>query len=604
MIDYKALRRHLLVPYLLEENMGNKLELTWIGKEDTITMEPRIIIENNELSNTFFDNDTDNMLIHGDNLLALKALEAKYSGQVKCIYIDPPYNTGAAFEHYDDNMEHSTWLNLMKYRLQLLWSLLSEEGSIFVQIDDEEYAYLKVLMDEIFGRNNYINTVSVLMKNVAGASGGGEDKKLKKNIEYIIIYAKKYDTLKPFTPVYSYSPIASLVEQYRQEGKSWKYTTALVDSGDKVYVGSTVDGEGNEIKIFRRDNFVIKPISALMKEEGISEAAAYNKYANILFQTAMPQSSIRPRVMEKVKEIGIESDLYSIEYVPKTGRNKGTVYEQFYKGESFRLFAWLKDVSTEIDGKIYKKDLQGTYWDFVGETKNLTKEGSVEFPNGKKAERLIERILNMATDEGDLVLDSFLGSGTTAAVAHKMGRKYIGIEMGQQAYTHCKARIDKIINGEDLGGITKSINWTGGGGYRFYELAPSLITKDDFDEEVINPQYDANMLAAAVALHEGFVYNPSSECFWKQAQGNEKSYLFTTTRHITSGYVDAIKDSMSDDEYLIIACSSFDRGLDSAYPNITIKKIPEMLLNRCEFGVEDYNLNIVRPPVYEDECDE
>lgn len=307
--------------------MANKLELTWYGKEEPIVVEPRILIEDTSLSNCEQDPDTENMIIHGDNLLALKALESKYAGQVKCIYIDPPYNTGSAFEHYDDNLEHSTWLQLMKARFEILSNLLMPEGRIFVQIDDEEYAYMKVLMDEVFGRSNYINTISVLMKNIAGASGGGEDKRLKKNIEYIVIYAKDYNKVKSFKPVYSYSPISKLVEEYRDEGKSWKYTSVLFNPGEKVYVGSTVDGDGNEIKIYRRDNYVIKSINAIIKEEKLTEAEAYKKYAKCIFQTAMPQSSIRPRVMEKVKEIGLESDLYSIEYIPKTGRNKGLLYE-------------------------------------------------------------------------------------------------------------------------------------------------------------------------------------------------------------------------------------------------------------------------------------
>lgn len=580
--------------------MANKLELTWYGKENEPKIEPRLLIENKELSNTDNDLDTENMLIHGDNLLALKALENKYAGKVKCIYIDPPYNTGSAFEHYDDNLEHSQWLSLMKQRLEILKKLLSNDGSIFIQIDDEEQAYLKVLCDEVFGRRNYISTVSVLMKNIAGASGGGEDKKLKKNIEYILIYTKDYDMLQPFKPTYSYKPISKLVVDYREEGKSWKYTSVLVDSGNKIYIGSTADGDGNEIKIYKRENYVIKSINALMREENITESKAYNKYALKIFQTAMPQSSIRPRVMQKVQELNISGDLFSIEYIPKTGRNKGLLYEQFYKGENFRLFAWLKDVAEEIDGEVYKKELQGTYWDFVGETKNLTKEGNVEFPNGKKAEKLIERVLKLCTKENDLVLDSFLGSGTTAAVAHKMGRKWIGIEMGEHAYTHCKVRFDKVISGEDKGGITKSVNWQGGGGYRFYELAPTLINQDAFGEYIINKEYNADMLAAAVALHEGFSYNPSLETFWKQSTGSENSYLFVTTKHITAAYLQAIKDTMQDNEYLIIACKSYDEKAANAFSNIVIKKIPQMLLNRCEFNKDNYNLNIVHPPVYDE----
>ena len=220
-----------------------------------------------------------------------------------------------------------------------------------------------------------------------------------------------------------------------------------------------------------------------------------------------------------------------------------------------------------------------------------------------KPERLIQRILHIASNEGDLVLDSFLGSGTTAAVAHKMGRRYIGIEMGEHAYTHCKKRLDMVISGEDKGGISKAVNWQGGGGYRFYELAPTLINTDLFGVAVINPEYSAEMLAAAMALHEGFTYEPDSSTFWKQSHGNEKSYLFVTTRHLNAAFMDSIISTMEEDEFLVIACCSFDKGMDKLHPHITVKKIPQMLLSRCEFDKADYNLNIIHPPVYEDEED-
>ena len=570
-----------------------KLELTWIGKNKQSKIEPRILLH--DTSNDYGDPDTQNMLIHGDNLLALKALEQQFAGKIKCIYIDPPYNTGAAFEHYDDNLEHSTWLQLMKERLEILRTLLASNGSIFVQIDDEEYAYLKVLMDEIFGRRNYINTISVLMKNVAGASGGGEDKRLKKNIEYIVIYAKDYNYIKPFTPVYSYSPIARVVQQYREEGKSWKYTTALINAGEKIYIGSTVDGDDNEIKIYKRINYIIKPISALMKENHLNENEVYKKYAACLFQTAMPQSSIRPRVMRKVESIGIESDLYSIEYIPKTGRNKGKLYEQFYKGTSFRLFAWLKDVTEEFHGELYKKNLQGTYWDFVGETKNLTKEGNVKFPNGKKSERLIARIFNMATEPGDIVLDSFLGSGTTAAVAHKMGRKWIGIELGDHCYTHCKPRLDKVIGGEQ-GGISKDVNWQGGGGYKFYELAPTLIEKDKYGNPIFSDKYNPAMLAAAVAKINGFIYAPNKEVYWKQGYSQDNSFIYVTTQYLNTQLIDSIAEELDLKENLLICAPAFDRDLDKCYDNINVCKIPQSVLKKCEFGIDNYNLNIIDLP--------
>lgn len=238
---------------------------------------------------------------------------------------------------------------------------------------------------------------------------------------------------------------------------------------------------------------------------------------------------------------------------------------------------------------------------------DIANEGGVNFPRSKKPEQLIRRIIEMSTEPGDYVLDSFLGSGTTAATVQKMGRRWIGIEMGDHAYSHCKPRLDAVITGKDQLGITKAVNWQGGGGYRFFELAPSLINEDAFGEAVINPDYDADQLAAAVALHEGFTYQPDEGTFWKQSVGNEKSWLFVTTRHMTAAFLDSIHSSMEGGEYLLIACRSFDKGLEKVYPEISIKKIPQMLLDRCEFGKTDYNLNIVHPPVYEDEeetCDE
>lgn len=463
--------------------MGNKLELTWYGKDDPICIKPCLLIENPELSNVIMDVTTSNMLIHGDSLLALKALEPRFAGQVKCIYIDPPYNIGAMNGHYDDLMEHSLWLREMRSRIQMLRTLLGEEGVIFIQINDEEQAYLKVLCDEIFGRTNFVNMISVNMKNVAGASGGGEDKKLKKNCEYILIYAKNYHFMQPFHGPYEYTEISELIQRYVDEGKSWKYTSVLVDAGEKEYFGSTTDGDGNEIKVFLRPNVVTMSIHQIAKRDGITAKEAYRKYGMCVFRTTNAQSSIRERIIAYKKKMGIDCRYLSIEYVPKTGRNRGKTYEQFYKDDICNLFVWLKDTSEVIDGKLYKKDLQGTYWDMNAWMKNVAKEGGVDFPQSKKPEKLISQILGMCTQPGDLVLDSFLGSGTTAAAAHKMGRRYIGIEMGDHIYSLCKPRLDQVIGGADSSGITKSVDWQGGGGYRFYELALIPIHQDHFCED-------------------------------------------------------------------------------------------------------------------------
>ncbi len=557
-----------------------KLELTWVGKYEEEKLEPRILIE--DKSKSYGDPDTENMLIHGDNLLALKALENKYTGMIKCIYIDPPYNTGNAFALYDDGLEHSVWLNMMRDRLIILKNLLAEEGSIWIQIDDEEQAYLKILCDEIFGRTNFVNMISVNMKNIAGASGGGEDKRIKKNCEYILIYAKDYYRLEMFKGAYEYEEIGSLVERYREEGISWKYSSALINSGQKEYIGSTVDGSGDEIKIYKRSNFVIKSVNQIMRDEEISEKDAYNKYAKCFFQTQMPQSSIRPRIMQKVNELGRDSELYSIEYIPKTGRNKGQIYEQFYKGENFRLFAWLKDVAEEIDGNLYKKTLQGTYWDFVSGTKNLTKEGNVEFPNGKKPEALIQRIFEMTTNGNEIILDSFLGSGTSIAVANKMNRKWIGIERGEQAYTHCKVRLDSVIDGEQ-GGISKDVGWKGGGGYKFYELAEPLLVKNKvLPVYQINPSYTWDMVCEAICKIEGFTYEPSGEF---QGHSSENRFIHITEEFVNTKYVMSIMKNLGDKQSLLIYCKK--NQADMILPeNVEVKKIPKDLLDKCNFESE------------------
>ena len=540
-----------ILEFIHEEKikMGNKLELTWLGKEDEIKIEPRILIEDKEKSNCKNDFDTENMIIHGDNLLALKALEQKYSGKVKCIYIDPPYNTGSAFEHYDDNLEHSTWLSLMKPRLEILRNLLSDDGSIWISIDDDEGHYLKVLCDEVFGRNNFVATC--IWQKIHSTKN--DAKYLSNNHDLILLYSKKIDKL-----------AINLLP--RTEEMNSRYKNSDNDERGPWQSGDLVANEERANGYYD----VISPISGkvfnvpsgkhwVYSEQNMKEMIKDNR---IWFGKDGCSFPRKKRFLSEVK----------------SGRKSNTI--------------WL---SNEVG---HNQEAKREVISFNAESVFAT----------PKPERLIERVLTLGSNEGDLVLDSFLGSGTTAAVAHKMGRKYIGIEMGDHAYTHCKVRLDKVIDGSDHGGISKSVDWQGGGAYKFYELAPSLINKDGFDEYVINKEYDADMLASAVALHEGFTYSPDSEIFWKQSKGNESSYLFVTTRHLNQSYIDSIKSTMEDGEYLIIACKSFENGLDRIYPNITIKKIPQMLLSRCEFDKDNYNLNIVNPPVYEDyeeeECDE
>ena len=519
-----------------ENKRMQKLELTWVGKDEPIAVEPRILIEDVERSNRAKDPNTENLLIHGDNLLALKALEAKYAGKVKCIYIDPPYNTGSAFEHYEDNLEHSKWLNLMRPRLEILWRLISDDGSIWISIDDDERDYLKVMCDEIYGRSNFVAS-NVWQKRYSreGREAIGDSH------EYILVYAK--------------------------EPLKFKATRNLLPFAAK------------QTKIFKNpDNDPRGPWQSI-------SMLAQGYRPNQMYEIVAPNGKIhRPPEGNCWRHIKSEYEKLVADgriYFGADGNN--VPRKKAFLSEAKGLVPWTWLPHEE-----------------VGHTDEAKKEIIALFGAGNafatpKPERLLNRIVHIASNPGDLVLDSFLGSGTTAAVAHKMGRRWIGIEMGDHAYTHCKVRLDKVIAGEDGGGITKAVDWKGGGGYRFYELAPTLVRIDSFGEPIINEAYNPEMLAAAMALHEGFTYEPDAKHFWKQAHSdaNGKAWLYTTTKHVSRAYLNAIAADMADGEFLVIACSSFDSAAAKAFQNIKVKKIPQMLLKRCEFGKTDYALNIV-----------
>lgn len=565
--------------------MANRLELTWYGKEEPIRVEPRLLIENIELSNISEDSDTENMLIHGDNLLALKALEKDYTGQVKCIYIDPPFNTGQAFEHYDDNLEHSIWLNLMNERFKHLYRLLEANGMFWIHLDDEEVHYCKVLLDEIFTRRNFVAHITYERSAVAGLGQGGY---LVNTTEHILLYKKG---ALPEKVNLSYEELGFNIIK--------RYNRFVVDFGERVLIREfTAKSNGELVKVYEHSGVKIESISLRdSKRREMEIRKEFVAHLDTLFRgnRVQKENEFQNSIIASLEK----GKFYSVDYVPSRGKNKCEETTLYYY--NCELLSWLRDTTTVENDVLSKSQKMTTLWKHGEIPKaDIANEGGVYFPRSKKPEQLLHRIIEMSTEPGDIVLDSFLGSGTTAAVAHKMGRHYIGIEMGEHAYTHCKTRLDAVIAGNDLLGITKMIDWQGGGGYRFYELAPTLINEDDFGEYVINGEYDADMLAAAVALHEGFRYQPDDKLFWKQSVGNENSYLFVTTRHLKGIYIDSIKDTMKDDEYLIIACKSFDSGLDKAYNNIVIKKIPQMLLNRCEFGKSGYALNIIHPPIYED----
>lgn len=577
-----------------------RLELTWIGKDERPRLEPRILLEDADKSYhakvRVTEHDIfDNILIHGDNLLALKALEQEFAGKIKCIYIDPPYNTDQALNKmYDDGIEHSIWLSLIRERLELLKKLLTRDGVIFFQIDDEEMAYAKVLMDEIFGRPNFLNQVSVKMKQTAGASGGGEDKRLKKNIEYVLIYARDKDGdrgFQKFNDVYDEEDLFQVIEDMREEGKSWKYTRVLLSLGERQFLKTIEDGSGLPINIYVHKNVVIAPISELSKREGISEQECYIRYFDRIFRDTNAQSSIRTRVMDAVAGTG---DFFSIDYVPRSGRSKGKNVTLYYKGNNCDLIAWLRDVVLKKGDRLLKLEKAGTFWDGFP-LNNLTKEGGVLFPQGKKPEALIKKVLDLATEEGDWVLDSFAGSGTTAAVAHKTRRRWIAIELGDHCDTHILPRLKKVIDGQDTAGITAATSWKGGGGFRYYRLAPSLLEKDKWGNWVISKEFDAVKLSEAVCKLMGFVYQPDETHYWIQGRSSETDFIYVTTQSLTHNQIAALSEEVGEKRTLLVCCKAFRANADH-FENLTISKIPQAVLRKCEWGHDDYSLNVANLP--------
>lgn len=549
-----------------------KLELTWIGKGDEPKLEPRILIENPEYS--YGDPNTGNMLIHGDNLLALKALEQDFAGKVKCIYIDPPYNTGSAFDYYDDGLEHSLWLNLMKQRLVILRNLLTQDGSIFVSIDNNEMAYLQVLMDEIFQRNNRKNTIIIKRGSVTGAKVINPG--LVNISEFILVYTKnaskwnpnKLSRKKPRDDRYG-----TYIANYESHYSEWRFIPLML----ALSVNLGIDQK--KIKKVLGEKF-----------ENTIEEFVYKNAERVIQFASLDEKSISKTAVE-LKRLS-ESERGKTFLLEREGKNP-------YYIHNGKLILFVKDRLQTIDGELSFSEPLTDIWDDVLPN-DLHNEGGVEFRKGKKPEKLIQRVFSLASNEGDLVLDSFLGSGSTAAVALKMNRRWIGIELGEHAISHCYPRLKSVIEGEQRG-ISKAVNWQGGGGFKFYTLAPSLLNQDKFGNWIISTEYNAQMLAAAMSKQEGFTFQPDTHTYWKQGRSSEHDYIYVTTQFLTVEVLESIHDEMQPGESLLVCCKAFQKECKHKYPNITLKKIPQMLLGRCEFGKDDYSLNIVNMPVEEKE---
>ncbi len=529
-----------------------KLELTWIGKDKRPRLEPRILLEDPTKSfhatSKVSDNDIfDNKLIFGDNLLALKALEREYAGQVKCIFIDPPYNTGSAFTHYEDGLEHSIWLGLMRDRLELIKTLLASDGSLWIAIDDNEVHYLKVMCDEIFGRNAFI--CSMVWENFYGRSNAA-----------------------------AVSPAHNYILVYSPMGQDWKKVRNLLPRNEESlskYKNPDKDPRGP---------WRSGPIFA-----------SGERHEGLMYTITIPSG-------RKV--------------APPKGSHWRMTEENFWQmvNDGRILFGENGDNNPAV--KLFLSDVQTgvvprTWWPHgdVGHSQEAKREVQALFPeiipfDTPKPERLIKQVLQIATNEGDLVLDSFAGSGTTGAVAHKMGRRWIMVELGEHCHTHVIPRLQKVIDGEDKGGVTESTGWQGGGGFRYYKLAPSLMKKDQWDNWVINPEYNQEMLVEALCKLEGYTYAPSETEYWNHGKGSETDFIYVTTQTLTDQQLQAISEEVGEGRTLLIIASAWRSKNIDRFTNLTLKKIPNSIIKACEWGHDDYSLNVQNLPMSEPDIEE
>ena len=408
-------------------------------------------------------NENDNLVIKGNNLIALHSLKKRFAGKIKLIYIDPPYNTGNDSFGYNDSFNHSTWLVFMKNRLEVARELLSEDGLLWVQTDDGEVNYLGVLLDEIFGRENFINIVTVKTK-IGGVSGSSEGKSLRDATEFIQVYAKNKESIS-LKPIFAMTPVWKYIQtEYIEAGKSWKYTSVLLDLGEKVLIKT--DNE-NERAYYHYPNAKTCSVKQYANDNSLTEEEVYNTIPEKIIRSTNAQSSIRKEVIKETN--GINSGFVSIEYIPIKGKNKDKKIEILYT-QTKQMVMFLSDMLTEdCEGNLLYKEKMTTLWDDI-QYNNLSREGLVDFPNGKKPEKLLQNIIEMSTEENEIVLDFFGGSGSTAATSHKLKRQYISIEQMDGQIEKTIERLVNVTSGKDEKGISKDVNWTGGGSFVYAKL--------------------------------------------------------------------------------------------------------------------------------------
>lgn len=523
-----------------------RLELTWIGKNERPRLEPRILLEDSALShraNERREGDIfENHLIFGDNLLALKALEQEFTGKIKCVFIDPPYNTGNAFEHYDDGVEHSLWLTLIRDRLAIIRNLLTEDGSVWITIDDNESHYLKVLCDEIFGRANFV--ANCIWQKSHTRENRTDISTVHDNV---LVFAKNRIIWKNVR-----NPLPANQEQLD------RYTNP---DNDPRGVWASLPAHAKAEKGRRLAQFFT--VRTPSGREINPPPGRCWLYTETRFQEMVADNRI---------------------WFGLNGQNAPRV----------------KKFQTEVQEGL----VPATIWPYteVGTTGSAKTHLVSLFPeevpfSTPKPEQLIQRILQIGSNPGDLVLDSFAGSGTTGAVAHKMGRRWIMVELGEHCITHIIPRLKKVIDGVDKGGITDATGWQGGGGFRYFRLAPSLLAKDRYDNWVISPIFNSAMLAEAVCKLMGFTYAPSNELaqYWRHGYSTETDFIYVTTQSLTYDALQKLSKEVGPKRTLLVCCKAWS-GNYQTLENLTIKKIPQAVLKKCEWGRDDYSLKVADLP--------
>jgi len=444
-------------------------------------------------------------------------------------------------------VEHSIWLSLMRDRLELIRRLLSDGGSLWITIDDVEAHYLKVMCDEVFGRANFVANVVWQKKSSPQPNAVW----LSDSHDHILIYAKDKSNWRP--NMLSRTAEADL--RYKNPDNDPR---GLWTSGD-----CTISLTGGQR-------------GAQFARTGVSENI-YEIVTPSGRKVSPPPGTCWRFSKKRFEELVNDNQIYfgdSGKNVPRFKRFLSQVQEGIVC-----MTVWLR---TEV----------GDNQDAKREVMAFNSEQVFSTP---KPERLLQRIVDLASEPGDLLLDSFAGSGTTGAVAQKMGRRWIMVELGEHCHTHIIPRLKKVIDGEDEGGITKAVDWKGGGGFRYYRLAPSLLKEDKWGNWVISKEYNAAMLAEALCKLEGFTYAPSDSAYWQQGRSTEQDFLYVTTAQLNHDQLQQLSDEVGEGRTLLVLCTAF-RGRADRYPNLTVKKIPKQVLSRCEWGHDDYSLQVENLP--------